>query len=83
MNISLSAKHLFQGTPSFIDLLATLEWPLIVHEWGTAMEKSMIESDGIVNKIRKDVLYATPYFNESKNDEIPDYYKMIESIEVS
>lgn len=83
VNVSLSAKHLFQGTPSFIDLLATLDGPVIVHEWGRAMEKSMVESDGIVNKIRKDVLYATPYFHESNNDEIPDYYTMIESIEVS
>jgi hypothetical protein len=83
VNVSLSAKNLFQGTPSFIDLIATLEGPVIMHEWGTAMEKSIVESDGIVNKIRKDVLYATPYFHESKNDEILSYYKMIEAIEVS
>lgn len=83
VNVCLSAKNLFQGTPSFIDLLATLEGPVIAHEWGRAMEKAMVESDGIVNKIRKDVLYATPYFHEAKNDEIPDYYTLIESIEVS
>jgi len=83
MNVLLSAKHLFQGTPSFIDLLATLDGQVIVHDWGKAMEKSMAESDGNAYKIRKDVLYKTPYFHEPNSDEIPAYYKMIESIEVS
>jgi len=83
VNVSLSAKHLFQGTPSFIDLLATREGSVIVYEWGEAIGKSTVESDGIAYNIRKDVIFETPYFHELKRDEIPQFYNMMESMEVS
>lgn len=83
VNVTLSAGHLFQGIPSFIDLLATLDAPVIVNGWREALGNAMVEFDGVAHKISKDVIYQTPFFHEATFEEIPTYYKMIESLEVS
>ncbi len=80
VNVTLSAAHLFQGIPSFIDLLATLDAPVIVNRWSEALRNAMVEFDGVAHKIHKDVIHQTPFFHEATCEEIPTYYKMIESI---
>jgi hypothetical protein len=83
MNVAVSAAHLFQTIPSFMDLLATLDGAVIVNGWDTVVDNSKVEFDGTAYSIRNDLIYPTPYSKELGNDEILSYFKMIESLQVS
>ncbi len=82
-NVTVSAAHLFQGIPSFLDLLSTLDGSVIGKVWEDGIRKSMVEFDGTSYKIHEDMIYQTPYFHEAGSDEIRLHYKMIESMQVN
>ena len=82
VNVTLSAEHLFQIKPSLIDLIATTDAHTIVKVWSNAVENALVEFDGVGYKIIKDVIHPTHFLHEVKYDDIPIFYKQIESIEV-
>lgn len=82
-NTIQSAAHLFKGIPSFIDLLATLDAPAIVNGWNGSLEHAVVEFDGAAYKIRNNVILQTPFFPDVSAEDIPAYYKMIESTDMN
>jgi hypothetical protein len=82
VNLTMSASHLFQINPSLIDLLENINAHTIVNNWNNAVENAMLEFDGVGYKINKEIIHPTHLLNEVKYDDIPTYYKQIESIEV-
>ena len=82
VNLALTSENVFQIKPSLIDLLTSIDAHTIVNNWNNAVKNAIVEFDGIGYKINEDVIHLTDLLHEVKYEDIPIYYKQIESIEV-